>query len=103
METIYRKPFQDYTMVVHKHAENSYQVLLLLASNVGMEIETVETRHHALKGADKFPVFYEIAKSNGYHLTDHYFRHKDGSKELHASYAMDLDCTLERFLGLLQQ
>ena len=103
VETIYKQSYKDNMIVVNKLADDSYDVLMLRNnSNVGLEIELVKTRHHALKGAEQFPVLYDIAKENGFFFTGHYFRHKDG-RELHSSYAMDTDCTPEHFLRLLQQ
>ncbi|PUA40090.1 hypothetical protein C8Z91_06225 [Paenibacillus elgii] len=103
IETIYRRNYDSYMIVVNKLPDGTYDVLMLPShSNLGISIELVRSEFHALKGAEQFPTFYEIAKENGFNFTDHYFRHKDG-RELHSSYAMDLDCTAERFLTLLQK
>jgi len=101
VETLYRETNEGYTIVVNKLAEESFDVLFLPHhAHHAIEIENVHSKRHAIEGAKNFPTFYAIAIEHGFSLTTQYFKHRDG-REVHTSFAMDLDCTKERFTNLL--
>lgn len=101
IETIYKQRFNDYSVVVQEYENDKFDVMIFpVESNVAQVVETVSTRHHALRGAERLHIFYDIAISKGYRLEHGSFKDNHGN-ELHASYAMDLDATVERFSSML--
>ncbi|UKS25004.1 hypothetical protein LOZ80_25845 [Paenibacillus sp. HWE-109] len=100
IETIFRERYNDYYVVVQKFNDGKFGVLVFPHnSNTGQLVESVITEHHALKGAEKVHIFYDIAISKGYRLDNGYFRNANGHN-VHGSFAMDLDADPVRFTNL---
>lgn len=97
----YRKIYEKYEIAVIILNDGNYDVTFMMKdSNTGISIEVCESEHHAVKGAEKFPTYYELAMKHGFYLGQIEFKHPDG-REIHYSYAMDLDRTESSFENLL--
>jgi hypothetical protein len=102
IETIYKERYNDYYVVAQSFDDSKYGVFIFPHnSDTGQLVEMVTTKHHALKGAERVNIFYDIAKSKGYPLDNGYFRNAD-RKDVHGLYAMDLDAEEGRFSNMFE-
>jgi hypothetical protein len=98
----YHRVYETYKIAVVPLGEKFDVQFMPLNSNFGIRIELCETEHHAIEGAKQFPAFYEIAMEQGFRMGQTGFEHPDG-RDIHYSFAMDLDRTAESFKQLLSR
>ncbi|OMD20671.1 hypothetical protein BJP48_30925 [Paenibacillus odorifer] len=96
----YRQTYENYEIAVIPVGDEFDVRFMIKGQDQSYNIEWCKNKHHAVEGAKRFPMFYEIALRHGYHLQHSEFRHPDG-RIVDYSYAMDLDRTEASFEQLL--
>jgi hypothetical protein len=99
----YRKIYEHYEIAVIPLNDGKYDVMFMSrTSNNCISIEVCTTEHHAVEGAKRFSVLYDIAMEEGFYMEHDGLKHIDG-RDVHYSYFMDMDMTSALFKSVLNR
>lgn len=101
MSKIFHAKDGSFMVVADKISDNAFPIVVMFkGGSVGNIIENYPTEIEASRFAEQFRNMFEIAREEGYSLSDKRF--VKGDKWVHVSNALDADQTPENFRKILK-